>query len=248
MANDKKQEASSFDFFDILRSAKEHIAAILIITILITSAAYVKMIWFTNDTYTSSGMLCISNRTASLGGEAVNSGDVYTARTLGPTYQKILQTISFYDDVKNYITLNYADDSSLSEAERECCNRIKTYPSSALKSVTTITLVESTELVTVSVTTRDALEAYIICDAVLKSSSKKLKDIYKAGEVSIVDQATRAGRNAKGTVRYVAIAAVIGVIIGFAYAYLRFAFDKRIKSPEAVVKRYGISILGELSD
>ena len=221
-----KRELSLTDIFRIVWKNKIIIAILLVLGFLI---AYAKTQYFTNDTYTSSGILYVSNRNDISADEDILAADIVTSRTLTTTYIEILKTPSFLRKVK--------EDAS------ESLNGLT--PRASVN----IEVVGETELLRVTVTASSKEEAYEVANSLFDQAPDKLKSIYKRGEVETVDAPVLpASANSKGLVTNVLLGALVGLFLGVAIALIRSFFDTLVHHAEDVEKRYGLSVLGEIAD
>ena len=98
-------EEDTIDVLEILRSFWHHKWFILLHAVMWAAAVYVKMAYFTEDTYSSKGILYISNKNDTVAqNENVQKNDIDASRSLSMTYKEILKTESFMNEVANSIT------------------------------------------------------------------------------------------------------------------------------------------------
>ncbi len=218
-------EEDTIDVLEILRSFWHHKWFIILLAVLCAAAVYVKMAYFTEDTYSAKGILYISNKNDTVAqNEVVQKNDIDASRSLSMTYIEILKTESFLDDVANSIP-------ELSGEE--------------LSKVVSISSINETELLQISATS--GYLSYKIVNIILERAPQKLKGIYKNGEVEIVDTPKLPKiPDSKGTVKKTLIGAIAGMIIAAAIIVIRGFMDTKVRSGEQAAKRFGTSVLGEL--
>lgn len=218
-------ELSLADIFRVLWKNK---IVIILLLILGFAVAFAKSSYFTDDTYTASGILYVSNRNDFLDDEEITASDIVTSRTLTTTYIEILKTPSFLKKVKD-----------------DAC---ETLSAEGLQASVNIEVIGETELLRVTVTAKSREEAFAMAESLFENAPDKLKSVYQRGEVATVDPPVMpTAANSKGTLNNALIGAIVGAILGVAFAFVRHFLDTRVRSSEDLEKRYGITVLGEIA-
>ena len=220
-----KRELSLADLFRIVWKNKIIIAILFIVGF---AAAFIKTEYFTNETYTASGMLYVSNRNEIGADEEILAADIVTSRTLTTTYIEILKTPSFLKKVK-----------------ADACEKLS---SDNVQASVNIEVVGETELLRVTVTASTPEEAHAMAESLFENAPDKLKSIYKRGEVATADPPVLpTAANGKGLAVNVLLGAFIGLFLGVLIALVRSFFDTVVHNAEELEKRYGLSVLGEIA-
>ena len=219
----------SIDLIELLQNIWKQKWVILTLAVIMGALAFVKVQYFTDDVYRSSGILYVSNRKdTTISDDSIKASDINASREFSTTYIQILQTRSFL--------------KSISE---------KTggkYTWAQIGRMMNISAVEETELLSIVVTAGNPEDAYEITSAILNNASSKLTGVFKNGDVSIVDDAVMPkAPMSKGVIRQIALGAIIGVVMGIAYVFIRNFFDTKVRKSEDVEKRYNVSVLGEIA-
>ena len=223
---DIKVELSIADIFRILWKNKLILILLLVVGF---AASYVKTVYFTDDTYTASGVLYVSNRNDVSGEDEITASDIVTSRTLTTTYIEILKTPSFLEKVKK----DAAEDLS----------------KSSVQASVSIEVIGETELLRVTVTAKSKEEAHAMAESLFENAPDKLKGVFQRGEVTTVDPPVMpTSANSKGLVSNVLLGAFIGVVIGVVIAFIRHLLDTRVRSAEDLKRRYGLTVLGEIAN
>ncbi len=222
-------EEKGLDMVELIQMFWKNKIVIISLMVLCTLLMIVKTMYFSEDTYTSSGILYVSNRQSEYNENvAVLKSDIDTSRTLGTTYMEILKTSHFLEEIGS-LTGNK-------------------YPWRDLSKMISITSVNDTELLRVTTVSENPQDSYDITCTIMERASEKLKSVYKQGEVEIVDPPRLAlTPNDKGAARNAILGALVGIALGAIYVFVTGFFDKKVRSSEDLEKRYGISILGEIS-
>lgn len=212
----------------LLWSRKFTILAVMVIAALL---AFVKVAFFTPDSFTSGGVLYVSNRaesSQSAENVTVSSSDIDTSRKMSKTYMEILTTRAFFTDVSRAINGAYTWEE--------------------IRDMMTIDVVNDTELLKVTVQNESAADAYLVADAIINQAPQKLGEVFDGGEIKIVENAVMPDEpNSKGLIRLLLIAVFVGLILSCGVIVVLNFFDTTIHRSDDIVKRYNIPILGEIS-
>lgn len=204
-----------------------HKYIILILALIFSIAAYSYTEFLTPDTYTSYGVLHISNKTEeNEKNNVIQQNDIETSKSLSTTYTEILKTRVFLREV-----------SKASESD---------YTSKQIGDMMKISTVNDTELLKISITSHNAFDSVLIAKTIMEHAPDKLISVYKSGEVEIVDPPIYPkSADDKGAAKKTAIGFVFGAFVGAAYIMAHRFLDKRVHESDEVSARYNISILGE---
>lgn len=224
------------DYIDILEIVKKvwnYKFPVIALAVVFALLCAIRVEFFVDDQYVSSGILYVTTRKDDSENEkAISQGDISTAKTFSNTYREILKTRSF-----------------LAEVEKDIEGKTESkYSWRQLKSMFSVSAVNNTELMQISVTSTNRNDAFTIADSIVNLSPEKLGEIYGTGSVKIVDDALPpSGAVSKGTMSQAVKGGAVGMIIGLAIVVVIGLFDKKIHKSEDVSKRYNISILGEVA-
>lgn len=202
---------------------------IALLTVVCMSVAFVKVQFFTADTYSADGILYISNKgKTSSGTSAIEQKDIMASRTVSTTYAEILTTRSF-----------------LSEVSKDTDGK---YTWKQVKGMISVEPLNETELLSIKVNAPTPDDAYTIADSILQNAPEKLTEILKSGDVEIVDYVIKpTAPVGKPLVKTVAIGAIVGIVLGALVVFIKNFFDKKVRRSDEISKRYDIYILGEIA-
>lgn len=118
-----------------------------------------------------------------------------------------------------------------------------------LASKITVTDVNDTQIIKITVADKDAAKAKDIANVIAKHFSDIIKDLYNMNNVDILDEAIQSSNPyninvLKQAITYLAIGLVIALVIVFLIYY----FDRTIKSVEQVEQKIKLPILGSVQD
>ncbi len=221
-------QEKEINLLEILSAVWQRKIVLILLAIVIGALAFVKVNYFTVDKYASSGTLYVSNISSDVDTNKLSSSDIASSRELSATYKEILFTRSFLNEVSTAI------GGECSWAE--------------IKSMVTISSINETELLSISVVSNDPRVSYKVAQAILKKAPEKLISVFSSGQVTIVDEAVfEKSPVDKGVVKYTAIGIFAGAFLGAIIVLLFHFFDNKVHKSDDVAKRYNVSILGELS-
>lgn len=220
-------EEKEINLLEILGAVWQRKVVLILLAIIIGAIAFVKVNYFTEDLYTSRGTLYVSNISSDVDTSKLSSSDITSSRELSETYKEILNTRSFLNEVATVVGDKY------SWAE--------------IKSMLTVSSINETELLSVSVVSKDPKDSYAIAQAILEKAPGKLISVFSSGQVTVVDEAVFEKNPVdKGAVKYTVLGALAGIVLGVIIVLLFHFFDNKVHKGDDVAKRYSVSILGEL--
>ena len=113
-----------------------------------------------------------------------------------------------------------------------------------LRKNVTVTSVEDTEVIEITVSNENASYSAKIANEIAKVFSEKIKEIYNINNIHILDEAEIPSTPSNiNHIRDIIIFAFIGLVISVAYILIANMLDTTIKTPEDVEKGFGIPVL-----
>lgn len=223
------KENYDFDILEFMAKLWKYKLLIIISVIVFASAMIIKVLYFTSDTYTASGVLYIRSqaRTTDTYEGSITKSEIDAARTLSTTYIETLKLRSFLTDV--------------SEATGSI------YSWQQIKSMMSVSAINDTEYISVSVTAKSPEEAYEIAECIFLNAPAKFIETFEGGQVTVVDPVNKPDQpNDKGLLKMILLGIIIGLAVGTLIVFIINLFDKKVHRSEDVERRYGVSILGEI--
>lgn len=154
------------------------------------------------------------------------TGDQFSVtQKLAVTYGEIIKSRTVLEPV--------IDKLDLEETYEELTEKIVVSP------------VKDTQIISISVQGTDSKEAMDIANEIPKVFSKEAKRITSANTIEVIDEAINQEQPIKpNKLMNVAIAGVLGVMIGLFVVFLKEYLDNKIKTPQDIEKHLGLSVLG----
>ncbi len=217
------------DLMDIAKRLWAYKLPMVAVGIIVALLFSIKVAFFVEDRYVASGILYVTNR--SDGSEEVNGeiskSDIETAISMSTTYKEILKTRTFLAEVSEDIGGKYSWKQ--------------------IKGMMSITNINETELLQISVSANNPKDAYEVANSLINHAPKKLSGIFKQGQAEIVDEPVLpTGAVNKGIAGEAAKGFILGLFLVVAVVVVINLFDTKVRKSEEVAKRYDVSILGEI--
>ena len=226
MAKNEK-EISLVDLFYIFWSRKWLIALCVVI---FTLVFFVKVMFFTADSYNSSGVLYVSNHMegAVSSTYSIDLSDIDSSRSMAATCTELLNTRSYLQYVSNVTGGKYTWEE--------------------IGSMMTVAPVNETELLSVSVTAGSPDDAYNIASAIINKAPEQLGTIFISGDIEVIDEADYPELPvSRGVVKNTGIGFMAGLVVGCIIAFVLNMMDRAVHSSSDLTDRYdNIPYLGEI--
>ena len=153
--------------------------------------------------------------------------DLNFNKNLTKTYSEIIKSRNVLSNVISQNNLNYT--------YKELYNMI------------TVSAVEDTELLKISVSSADPSEAMIIANSIVPVFSQEVQNLYYIDNVGVVDSAVTT--ITPYNINYLKeniIFAILGFILSSGIIFVIFYFDTSIKSSEIIEEKYKLTLLGNV--
>lgn len=109
----------------------------------------------------------------------------------------------------------------------------------------TVSPVKDTQIISISVQDTNKQKARDIANEIPKVFAKEAKRITKANDIQVIDKAILPQNPIKpNKMMNMAIAAVLGAMIGLFVVFLIEYLDNKLKTPQDIEKHLGLSVLG----
>lgn len=211
---------------DLLNYFISKLWLILLIMILVLTLGYVYLFVYKVPKYESYTTLVLTRISQdSNSNSAITSNDLSLNQKLVSTYREIIKSKLVLEEVIDELDLDYD------------------FPE--LYDQVVVTSVQDTEIIKISVSSRDSEEASSIANAIAEKFTDHIVDIYNIENISIIEEAEPASEPynvdfTKHTIIYV----LLGFILSFGLVFLTYYFDKTIRDEEDIEKLIGLPVLG----
>ena len=159
--------------------------------------------------------------------KGITQSELTLNQKLVPTYSELVKTKNVLREVIRELRLNVDEDE--------------------LRKNVTVKLVEDTELIQITVTNKNALDAKNIANKIAEIFSDRVSEIYKINNITIVDEAEEATEPYNiNHIKDLAIFMVIGLVVAIIYVLLTNLLDSTVKSAEDIEKELEVSVLASI--
>lgn len=157
----------------------------------------------------------------------VNQNDITVNQKLVSTYREIIKSRRVLEKVVQNLNLN--------ESWQEIQNSI------------TVTTVNSTEMIKISVSNEDSRKAYLITDEIARVFINVNTEIYGIENISVCDYSLESTTPYNiNLTKQMLLAAIAGIVLGSGIILVIFYFDTTIKSSEDIENKLGLIVLGNV--
>lgn len=218
-----KEDLNIMDIVDMLM----HRWWIMIISMVTAGIiAFVFTEVFVTPKYSSVGALYV-NANSSQKSQDISTGVLSASQELVNTYAEILKRRTFLEAVASDVDNKYNAD--------------------ALKNMITISAVNSTEVMEISVLSNSPDDSYMLTHSILMRAPDELMRVVEAGSVKLLDDA-KVNPTAVSPNLYqnTLIGALLGIVLGACIILLLEFVDTRIKDSDSILSRYEEPLLGEI--
>lgn len=155
------------------------------------------------------------------------SNDISINSKLVGTYSEIIKSSRIMQEVINDLSLDYTIDE--------------------LKKIVTVTNISATELIKISVNTRDPSLSSNIANKIANQFSQEISEIYEIQNITVIDKATPALVPYNiNILKQVGLYLAVGLVLSLIIIFVMYYFDNKIKSIEEVEQKLGLPILGSI--
>lgn len=155
------------------------------------------------------------------------SNDISINSKLVGTYSEIIKSSRIMQEVINDLSLDYTIDE--------------------LKKIVTVTNISATELIKISVNTRDPSLSSNIANKIANQFSQEISEIYEIQNITVIDKATPALVPYNiNILKQVGLYLAVGLVLSLIIIFVMYYFDNKIKSIEEVEQKLELPILGSI--
>ena len=202
--------------------------SIILITIIFMLIGIIYSVGFVTPKYTSSTTLLLAtSESANSKTNTITTSDITLNSKLVSTYSELVKS-------KN-VTRQVISNLGIDETEDELRNSI------------IVSSVKDTELIKISVTDKNATNAYNIANEIAKVFTQKVSEIYNINNVQILDQAevSSVPSNINHT-KDVIMFTFVGLFVAIVFVLVANMLDTTIKSSEEVEKLCNVPVIASI--
>lgn len=215
------------EYFAII---KKRLPIIAIITSVAIAVSAIVSFFVLSPVYEAKTTLIVSTDNKNSDQQTLVTGDqLNVTQKLAITYGEIIKSRTVLEPVIDNLNLDFKYEE--------------------LSEKVTVSPVKDTQIISVSVQDTNPKKAQDIANSIPKVFTEEVKRITKANSVEVIDMAVTPESPIKpNQIMNVAIAAVLGMMIGLFVVFIIEYMDKKIKTPQDIEKHLGLPILGVVPD
>ena len=213
-----------FSLKEIITIVRKRFLFLTVLTLAGLILLYLISQYVMRPTYTASvQMYVISDNTA----YSTDLNELYYAQKVVNTYITFLQTDAFYQRIAGASKLGYTSEQ--------------------LKKMTSITLVNNTEIFRISVSSHKAEDSYALVTAMQQIAPELIQSIKNSAKISVVDQPNVPKEPSGPKVWFnTAVGGIAGLLLAVVIIFLWEILNTKIKNKEELLAKYHRPILGEI--
>ncbi len=219
---------TEIDLSAVFTMIGKHIIPIILVTILFGVGAYLGTNFFIPKQYKASATLIVNNKVNSTTtGGGISSNEIVAAQNLAEVYSIIIKSDSVLEPVIEKMELDMTVEQ--------------------LSNSITVSSVNSTQIIEVSIKSTDPNFAKKVIANVVKVAKPVILDKVEAGSVKVIDEAKIAnngnpvGPNAK---KNAFIGALAGLVLAILVLFIKEFFNKKFKTENDVINTLNLPLLG----
>ena len=218
------EELDLKELFGIFWKRKLQIILIILIFIVL---GVIYTVAFATPMYSSSTSLVLASSNSNQKTNTITATDITVNSKLVSTYSELVKSKNVLSQVKENLNIDINEDS--------------------LRNNVTVSSVKDTELIKITVTTKEPNYSAKIANEIAKVFTEKVKEFYNIDNVQVVDQAEVS--NVPSNINHkkdVIIFAFIGVAVAVVYVLIANMLDTTIKTAEDIEKEFKLPVVASI--
>lgn len=221
----EKSPEKEIDLGSILNILKKNIIPLVLAAAVFGAGFYIYSRFFITKKYEASAMLIVNN--LSNNKSTVSSGEITAAQSLADVYSEIITSDKVLNTVIQDLGLAVSSDQ--------------------LKGSIKVSTLNSTQIIEIKMTHRDAEYAKKVVAEIVKVAPPRIQEIVAAGSVKTISNArvTNGGAAVSpNNTRNGLIGALIGLVLMLAIVFLKEFVNNTFKTEEELTSTLGVPVLG----
>ncbi|MBR2867891.1 MAG: hypothetical protein IKB88_02340 [Clostridia bacterium] len=219
------------DIAHIVKSVWSRIWAVILAGVVSGAIGFFLSAFAIAPTYSSSIMLYVNNSSFTVGdiGFSISSSEITAAQSLVKTYTVLLKNRTTLEKVIDETKINYTWE--------ELYKMIEAAP------------VNDTEIMSITVTSKDPYEAEKIANGIARILPKRVSEIVEGSSMEVVDSAiANTKKIAPSITMFTAIGFVLGILLSVILLVILALLDNTVHDEEYILNNYGYPILAKVPD
>lgn len=220
----------TLDFKVIFYMLRTKLVWIVVAAIVGALAAFAISSFLLTEQFTSETQVYISNLQEAQDYNKVNTSDLNASRSMASTYRIILESKRATDLLKHKLLSNEQFINASTQIYK-----------------VNLSVVDNSEVLTITVTSPDPNVAAIVCNTMVDVSADLISEIFEGGRSNSLGEAVADYVPTSPNTRLnMVIGALLGIAVAGSLTILGFIVDNRVKDENDFVQKVGVPVLGEV--
>ncbi len=225
----ENDEYMMIDLRKIFYQIMQNIVTIILVTVICAVIGYLVSAFLIKPTYSASAQMLVNNRRDEQSSSTISQSDINASSSLVNTYSIILKS---HDVLEKVI-----DDCKLTDTVGSLSKKVS------------VSSVNSTQVMRITVTTGNAQEALDVCADIVRLAPDAIINTMDAGSVTVVSSPYTTGRPVSPSKRrYTVIAGLLGLLTCLAIIVVREITNDKFKTSEDIRTVLELNILGVIPE
>lgn len=219
----ENEEYDTIDLLEVLNAVRQHIAVLILCTLATAIAGFAITHFLITPQYESSALMIVNTRQDTT--STVTSDQINSATKLVSTYSIIIKSDTVLQQVIDDLGLNlsYSD----------------------LKSRVTVSAVDDTQVMKITVRSNNPEWARQVCDGITAVSPDVILEAVEAGSVKVISQASYSDVPVSPNIKKnTMLGAMVGLVLCLGVILLQVILDNKINTEEDVAKYLDMTVVG----
>ena len=216
------------DLSELFGFIKNKLGLLIIITVAVCLIGCVYGLFLQKPMYQSYTTVILGGSESS-SSSGITTNDLTIAKNLVNTYAEIVKSRRVLDQVIDDLNLDMSYES--------------------LYSKISVTALNNTEIIKITVSDGDAIEAKNIANVTAKYFTLEVVELYNMNNVNVLDEANETSTPYNiNVIKQVTIYFVLGLVLACGILFLIYYFDRTIKSVVQIEQKIKLPILGSVQE
>lgn len=223
----ENEELETIDLLEVLNAVRQHILALILCTVAAAAVGFAASKFLMTPQYESSALMIVNTRQDTSAN--VTSDQINSATKLVSTYSIIIKSDTVLQQVIENLGLNLTYDK--------------------LKDRVTVSAVDDTQVMKITVRSDNAYWACHVCDEITKVSPDAILEAVEAGSVKVISNANvPTDPVSPNTMKNTALGGMLGLVLCLGVIFLQVILDNKINTEEDVAKYLDLTVLGVIPE
>lgn len=219
-----QEEENSIDLLEIFEILRQNLWIIVMSTVTAAVIGFVTVYFFATPMYEARASMIVNSRQDGAN-TTITTDQINSASKLVATYRVIIRSSKVLQPVIDQLGLEYTPEQ--------------------LAKMVTVSAINDTPIMNISVTSTNPQESYRICSAIMNVAPDIVKETVDAGSAKMVSETKLTdGPVSPHIGRDTAIMGIFGAILSMAIIIVIHLFDNKINNEADVAKYLDMTVLG----